>query len=81
MIEKTNPTALRLATVNGRPIPVSTKWTQAACRVSLEVWAVNHKQKLWRESSAAFARYQRTGSRADQLATVRAFNLFLVGAQ
>ena len=52
----------------------------AAIHAGWERWAVEHRRKLWDESKIAFAAYQVTGSKSDQLATVRAFNLFAVAA-
>ena len=79
---------IHLVATNGREVVRPPRITSPprvidrdAIRAGWERWALDHRRKLWRESRTAFARFQHTGSRADQLATVRAFNLFLVGVQ
>ena len=76
---------IHLVINNGRPAIRPPRITSprrvidtAAIHADWERWAVEHRRKLWRESRAAFARYQQTRSRADQTATVHAFDLFLI---
>ena len=73
-------TKLRLATVNGRRVIANAIPKQGDLRQGWERWALDHRRKLWGESRAAYVRYQQTRFVADQMATVHAFDLFLVAA-